>query len=433
MSDLRNAEEFWQAYELAGRNQAALSRASGIPIRTIESWKMHHEQGRVWNGKRWILPRDRDARPEETDPGAAEAERLRKSHETHEHRVYTQEKARTQIILEHLTEAIAALPSVKVKPPYFSASGNRRSPMSLVGHLSDFQYGEVVDPEQVLGFNRYDSEIAARRLYQFEQLVLTSLDVIGRAHPVPELRLLMLGDMVSGSIHNELAETNDHDLYEQWANLALLLAQFVLRLAARFERVVVEGVPGNHGRTTVKPVAKDRYVNWDYLMYQTLSLMMANQQNVTCRFPRSPLMTTEIQGKTFLVFHGDEIKSWQGIPWYGIERAIARLRELFQAKGVMFDYAALGHMHNWAALERAVGQTMVNGSLVGGSEYSIGRLFSTSPPTQALYFMHSEHGKTWELRNDLSRGDDTPHPYVLVGGDSLADSYRAAMSEVVSR
>ena len=44
--------------------------------------------------------------------------------------------------------------------------------------------------------------------------------------------------------------------------------------------------------------------------------------------------------------------------------------------------------------------------------------------------MHSEHGKTWELRNDLSRGDDTPHPYVLVGGDSLADSYRAAMSEV---
>jgi len=144
-------------------------------------------------------------------------------------------------------------------------------------------------------------------------------------------------------------------------------------------------------------------------------------------------MTTEIQGKTFLVFHGDEIKSWQGIPWYGIERAIARLRELFQAKGVMFDYAALGHMHNWAELERAVGQTMVNGSLVGGSEYSIGRLFSTSPPTQALYFMHSEHGKTWELRNDLSRGDDIPHPYVLVGGDSLADSYRAAMSEVVSR
>ena len=159
-------------------------------------------------------------------------------------------------------------------------------------------------------FNRYDSEIAARRLYQFEQLVLTSLDVIGRAHPVPELRLLMLGDMVSGSIHNELAETNDHDLYEQWANLALLLAQFVLRLAARFERVVVEGVPGNHGRMTVRPSAKNRYVNWDYLMYQTLA--DAGGPVERHLLPSVPAHDHRDTGKTFLVF-GDRDKSWQGI------------------------------------------------------------------------------------------------------------------------
>jgi len=300
--------------------------------------------------------------------------------------------------------------------------------MSLVVHLSDFQYGEFVDPDQVMGLNSYDCEIAARRIYQLEQLILTSLDVIGRAHPVPTLRLLLLGDMVSGAIHNELAETNDANLYEQWAQLSLLLAQFVLRLAARFEQVVIEGVPGNHGRTTIRPGAKDRFVNWDYLMYQTLSLMLMNQGNVTCDFPRSPLMTTEIEGHTYLLFHGDEIKSWQGIPWYGIERSIARLRELMQARSVNFEYAALGHMHNWAELERAVGQIMINGSLVGGSEYGIGRLFSTCPPTQALYFMHREHGKTWELRNDLSYGDNTPHPYKLEAGTSLADSYRKAVA-----
>lgn len=425
--NLRIAADFFEALAERG-SLSVLAIQTGIPVRTLENWKRNHELGCVWDGKRWVLP----AKPSEEDAEspdnlvAAEAKRLLISHERREHRIITQEAARTEIILSHLREAIKALPAVEVSPPSFS-SGKRRSPMSLVCHLSDFQYGEKVDPEQVMGINRYDSEIAARRLYHYEQLVLTALDIIGRAHPVPELRILLLGDMVSGAIHNELVETNDHDLYEQWANLSLLLAQFVLRLASRFEQVVIEGVPGNHGRTTAKPVAKNRYVNWDYLMYQALSLMLVNQSNVTCRFPRSPLMTTEIQGKTFLLFHGDEIKSWQGIPWYGVERSIARLRELLQAKGVIFDYAVLGHMHTWAALERAVGQTIINGSLVGGSEYSIGRLFSTSPPTQALYFMHKEHGKTWELRNDLSKGDDTPHPYVLSDGESLADSYKKAV------
>ena len=57
MTDLRRAEDFWEAYELAGRNQAALSRTSGIPIRTVETWKMHHEQGRVWNGSAGFSPR----------------------------------------------------------------------------------------------------------------------------------------------------------------------------------------------------------------------------------------------------------------------------------------------------------------------------------------------------------------------------------------
>ncbi len=422
--DLRLPDDFRAAYEQYNGDLKAMSADLDIPRRTLNNWKLNHERGIAWDGKFWVKPGDKDT---PADPITSEVQRLKDAHERREDRVYTQEAARTEIILEHLTQAIRAMPAVKVKPPYFSSSGRRRSPMSLVVHLSDWHLGEVVDPVQVMGLNAYDGEIAARRVYRLEQLILTALDIIGRSHPIPTLRILTLGDMVSGAIHNELVETNEYNLYEQWANLALLLSQFVLRLAARFESVVIEGVPGNHGRTTIKPGAKSRYVSWDYLAYQTLALMLANQSNVTCRFPRSPLMTTEIEGWTYLLYHGDEIRSWAGLPWYGIERAQARLRELLQANKQEFHYAALGHFHNASNMERAVGQTIVNGSLVGGSEYSVGRLFSTSPPTQVLYFVHRQHGKTWGLRNDLSHGDDTPHPYILENGSSLADSYRKAV------
>ena len=427
MTDLRKASDFWAAYEGNRRSPTALSRATGIPVRTVENWKKYHEAGRVWDGEKWTVPESASRFVEESaDPVATEAKRLREAHEKREHRVYTQEAARTEIILSHLKAAVSGLPAVKVKPPYFASTGRKRSPMSLVVHLSDFHYGEVVDPEEIMSLNAYDPEVAARRLYQLETLVMTAMDVIGRAHPVPELRLLMLGDMVSGAIHNEIAETNEYNLYEQWAQLSLLLAQFVLRLAGKFEKVTIDGVPGNHGRTTQKPSAKQKYVNWDYLMYQTLSLMLASQPNVVCCFPRSPITSVEIQGWRYLLWHGDSIKSWAGIPFYGVERAIARLRELMQVKGIQFHYAALGHFHTGAEIQRAVGEVLMNPSLKGGDEFSVNNLYSYAPPSQLLYFMHKEHGKTWQLRNDLANGDKTPHPYVLEGGDSLADSYQKA-------
>lgn len=428
---LRTAEGFEAALKECG-SISALSAATGIAERTLREWRLRLSAGWTWDGRGWRPPgpvqTTTDESASEPDPISEAARRLREAHEQQRHRLYTETAARLDILLSHIEQAISALPPVEVKPPLFPTN-KRRSPMSLVVHLSDWHYGEVVDPQEIMTLNAYDPEIAARRVYQLEKLILTAVDVIGRAHPIPECRILLLGDMVSGAIHSELVETNDLTLYEQWAQLALLLAQFVLRLASKFEVVQIDGVPGNHGRTTQKPSAKRAYVNWDYLTYQTLALMLANQPNVRCNFPRSPIASTEIRGHTYLLWHGDSIKSWAGIPFYGIERAIARVRELMQVKGIQFHYAAIGHFHNTAGIDRAVGEVLMNGSLKGGDEYSVNKLFTYAKPTQLLYFMHEEHGKTWQLGNDLSFGDEVPHPYILQG-ESLVDAYREATSNI---
>ena len=345
------------------------------------------------------------------DPVAAEAERLQAAHQARTYRVFTQEAARTEILIKAIDGAVRALPSVTIEPPSF-ARRSTRSPMSMVIMLGDWHYGETVDPAQVMDLNAYDCEIAARRLYQLEQTALTALDIVGRAHPIPTLRIMVLGDMVSGNIH-DLAETNDADLFHQWAGVSLLLAQFIMRLSSRFERVIVEGVPGNHGRTTQKPPSKNRYVNWDYLAYHMTSVMVMNQPNVVCKFPPSIFTLTDVEGHPFLLYHGDAIKGWSGIPFYGVQRMMAKLTELLQSAGKRFEYAAIGHFHQEASLERAKGALLLNPCLVGGGEYSIGTLFVTGSPSQRLFFVHPEHGKTWELSNDLSHGDLIPHPYKL--------------------
>lgn len=400
-----NPTSFWNAWTEAGGNKE-LSLKANIPIRTIENWVVKHDAHKPLS------------------PVEAEIERLRATQERRVSSVNTREQARTEIILDHLTQALTGFsPSMlKVSPPKFEY-GKRRSPMGLNVMLSDWHSGEVVDPMQVMGLNEYNIEIMARRVYHLERMVLTALDIVGRAHPIPRLYLHFLGDMSNGNIH-DLAESNEVNQYEQVFVWVMLAAQLILRLAPNFEQVQINGVFGNHARMKERKVAKDRYVNWDWIGYQILELMLANQSNITCDFPRGVFTIADVEGHKCLLTHGDDIKSWQGIPWYGIQRSVAKLSELLQAADKHFEYFMLAHFHHGAEQDRAVGEVIVNPSLVGGGEYSINGLFASSPPRQRILCMHAEHGKTWELGNDLSKGDKNPHPYKLPQGDSLAAAYR---------
>jgi hypothetical protein len=405
-------DAFWKAWAEAGRNNSGLAVETNIPVRTIENWSIRHKASKP-------------AEPEpDPDPISLEADRLRATQERRVQRVETREQARTEIILDHLTQALAGFSPkmLEVSPPKFEY-GKKRSPMGLNVLLSDWQAGEIVDPLQVMGLNAYTIEVMARRVYHLERMVLTALDIVGRAHPIPKLYLHFLGDMSNGSIH-DLAESNEVNDYEQVFVWVMLAAQFILRLAPSFEEIEINGVFGNHPRMHDRKRAKDRYVNWDWVGYQILELMLANQTNIVCNFPRGVFDVVDVEGHPCLLTHGDDIKSWQGIPWYGIQRSAARLTELLQAAQRVYEYFILAHFHQGAEQDRAVGEVIVNPSLVGGGEFSINGLFTTSPPRQRIFAMHREHGKTWELNNNLSKGDNTPHPYIIPRGASLAAAYR---------
>jgi len=159
---------------------------------------------------------------------------------------------------------------------------------------------------------------------------------------------------------------------------------------------------------------KKRYTNWDYVFYQFLSVFLANNKDIKCSFPKSFFLVKEIEGWNFLALHGDSIKSWMRIPWYGIERAMWRLGDLLQSKKINIDYRILGHFHNTGELDRRPGEIIVNGSLMGGTEFSLMSLFVFDRPTQLFFGVHREKGATWRypIRLDLPGVDDVkPYSY----------------------
>jgi len=273
---------------------------------------------------------------------------------------------------------------------------------SAVLLLGDLHIGEIVRAEDVYGLGEYNFDVFTRRMKYLAKSIKSIATKKLKGYKIDKLHIFGLGDMVSGRIHEELIE-NAEDIIFQVLNGAYVTAQFILELSQVFPEIELHGVLGNHGRLTKKVRFKRRYTNWDFVFYQFLSTFLIGNDRIKCHFPKSFFLVKEIRGWNFLVMHGDSIRSWMRIPWYGIERAMWRLGDLLQGRGIDVHYRILGHFHNTGELDRTPGELIINGSVVGGNEFSLISSFEFSRPTQLFFGIHKDYGVTWRypLRLDL--------------------------------
>lgn len=326
-----------------------------------------------------------------------------------------------EVILEHITNYIQALPGVTFPKPHSSKNSSSSSEEELVLALGDIHAGEVVDAIEMNGINEYNFDIATRRLKLLVDSVIDISKNKLKGYKFRKLHILGLGDWVSGTIHEELTENANGNIVEWTMNLAYVVAQVIRELAMEFEEIEFVGIVGNHGRMHKKPRFKARYVNWDFICYQMMSALLANQKNVKCIIPKSFWYIHEVNNYKFLVLHGDNINSSLGIPWYGIQRTVANLKELLASKDQQFDYIVLGHFHNYGLLDRVKGELIVNGSIIGGNEYSVGKMFTSSEACQHFCGVHPTRGMTFRYKINVQHVDmDSELPYRYVGDEPLS-------------
>jgi len=266
---------------------------------------------------------------------------------------------------------------------------------------SDWHFDEVVDPRQINGVNAFNRTIAVARI---KRLFVKTVDLLIHHMAKPKYDYFVLdlgGDMLSGNIHEELRETNEQPVSLSMMALLDAMVGGIDLLLKHFPRIVVNAVPGNHGRWDKKPRAKNRvYETYEWLLYQFLAKHYAGNKDVYFNVADGADLPYSIYGTRYLLTHGDQFKGGSGIAGAlsPLMLGDARKRKRSIAIDQPFDYLVMGHWHQYIMAKGII----VNGSLKGADEYSFQSNFDYELPTQALWVTHPIWGITarWPIYLD---------------------------------
>ena len=321
-------------------------------------------------------------------------ERINSRVERSKEREAIAKKAISDMIVESVIGSIQSRPYYNPKRPRITRNANY-SEETIVLMISDIQAGTYISKESTGGLNEYNWEILEK---QFDMLYRGLEEIVIRhkmVAPIKNLHIHMLGDIVEGwDIFKGQANNIDRDIADQILSVVDLLSVFIDRTRSLFERIHVVGVPGNHGRIG-KRGENLHYVNYDYIVYKFVEKTLRDYPEISWQITKSWWQVDSIYSYNFLMFHGDDIKAWQGIPYYGIDRAAKNYRELLELLNVKYDYMEIGHFHMPSEIPGVTVEKFINGCWPGGSIYAMKGLGVASTPVQKLFAVHPNKGVTY--------------------------------------
>lgn len=299
--------------------------------------------------------------------------------------IATQDNLRTMEVL-HATGP--GEPIVWLKTPHIQTA----APMTPILFTSDMHVGEVVKSDQLDGMNEYNMDVFCERYQKMIDKTIRLADSGTAATEFPGIIYMRGGDALSGEIHQELRETNDLSAIPAIHLCFRQEREGILRLLGKYGRVRVISIPGNHGRTTLKPHANG-YVerNFETTLAWWLASAFESNPNVTFWTPMSGDALFEVEGWQFLCTHGDRMGSRGGQGFIGpvatISRGHQKLIHNYTQTGQHVDFIMTAHMHTKCYLQLGIG----NGALVGYNAYARDIRALPDPASQTLLFVDRKH------------------------------------------
>jgi transposase-like protein len=307
---------------------------------------------------------------------------------------------------KEVRERIFKLAAYEPSPPKWLIE-THKNPSGVAGVpstiWSDWHCGEVVTLAETNGVNEFNFAIAERRI---KKLVTNTLDLCFHhmtGATYPGIVVNLGGDMISGSLHPELEQTDEDDIFPTILWTVDRLIWGLEQLADRFELVYVPGVPGNHGRVFDKKPHNKRYAyrNADWLIYKLLERHFQKDGRVTFDIPPTGEALYRVYGHRYMLVHGDDLGVRGGDGIIGaigpIMRGEIKMRTSSAQIGRDYDTLLMGHWHQDLILPRAI----VNPCLKGYDEYARRTLRAVpNDPAQMLWFTHPKYGITayWKVQ-----------------------------------
>ena len=202
-------------------------------------------------------------------------------------------------------------------PPRWHPRATGKKPkVSALVLFGDAHIGERTDPKQAEGWGQYCYAIAQKRTETYLRGLAQWITTLRAGYCIDECAVVLLGDMTSGDIHEELVRTNEFPPPVQALAAGRLVAALISGLAGRFRAVTVYGVGGsNHGRLSRKYQFKGGVLNnWDFVVYEHARALLSRHANVSLHVLPAKKEAVRIANHWFLCGHGDHVEVVDGHP-----------------------------------------------------------------------------------------------------------------------
>ena len=196
----------------------------------------------------------------------------------------------------------------------------------LLVHLTDLHTGIEINTWN----NKFNQDILKERIEKFTSEILKIRDL----HK-SENCYLVIGEILSGIIHNNLRLQNNMDLMEQFKYVSELISAMLIRIANHFNHIYVYVTPGNHSRISPKKEDSLDGENMDVLLPFYLKAKLQNINNIDiCENNIDPeIAMFNIRGNNVFASHGHK------------DNPASVVQNFTMMFGIKPDIVLLGHRH----------------------------------------------------------------------------------------
>lgn len=229
---------------------------------------------------------------------------------------------------------------------------NFKSETDLLCHLTDIHTGIEIHNWQ----NDFDQSVLKERIEKFVSNILE----IRNLHN-SENCYIVIGEILSGLIHNNLRLQNNMDIMEQFKYVSELISSMLSTLSQNFNHIYVYVTPGNHSRISPKKEDSLDGENMDVLLPFYLKARMQNFINITIcdNTIDSEIAMFNIRGVNIFASHGHKDAP---------NNVVQNFTMLF---GIKPDIVLLGHRHTNGLTTVYDTKVIESGCVSGSDQYAL--------------------------------------------------------------
>ena len=218
-------------------------------------------------------------------------------------RVELNRQIREQARRESYEDMIKRIVCKNVEPIKFNIELNKNkdydSEQDLLIHLTDIHAGIEIDNFK----NVFNQDILKQRIEYYTNKIIA----IKKKHDAQNC-YIVISEILSGLIHNNLRLQNNMDLMEQFKYVSELIGEMLCELAEWFDNIYVYTVEGNHSRIVAKKEDSLQGENMDILLPFYLRARLQNYSNINIIDNKicTDIAMFNIRGNNIFASHGDK-------------------------------------------------------------------------------------------------------------------------------